>query len=96
MPDFYYKAKNETKCAPAPRSKTVKSATKKVVKKTATGAKVEPESSNSKDESFSRNSRKYATMPAKRTSDLIQVETENYSDTEQAAVDESDEETPSR
>jgi len=93
MPDFYYKSKNETKCAPAVRVKNVKE--KKLTKKAPTSVKTEIKSS---DESFSRNSRKYATMPAKRTSDLIQVDTENYSDHEQGpgCDPESDEDAPSR
>lgn len=98
MPDFYYKAKNETKSAPAkaPRSKASKRNTKKIVEESKTNTENETESNN---ESFTRNSRKYATMPAKRTSDLIQVDTENYSDTEQGAAAESDDDdtdSPSR
>jgi len=98
MPDFYYKAKNETKSAPAkaPRSKASKRNTKKIVEESKTNNENETESNN---ESFTRNSRKYATMPAKRTSDLIQVDTENYSDTEQGAAAESDDDdtdSPSR
>ena len=104
MPDFYYKSKNETKCAPAnaPRSKTGKKEARKV---TENGIKKGKEESEEKpvdgeasvgDESFTRNSRKYATMPTKRTSDIITVEAENYSDTEQGPGAESDEDTPSR
>jgi len=98
MPDFYYKSKSETKSAPAtaPRSKSGKKETKKVAVN-GTKKKVETEEkkeSSVRDESFTRNSRKYATMPAKRTSDIITVEADNYSDTEQVA--ESDEDSPSR
>merc|ERR1712112_195402 len=94
MPDFYYKAKNETKSAPAeaPRSKASKRNTKKIVNESKTNTENETESNN---ERFTRNSRKYATMPAKRTSDLIQVDTENCSDTEQGAGAESDDDTDS-
>merc|ERR1712029_1171812 len=99
MPDFYYKSKSETKSAPAtaPRSKSGKKETKKVAvngtKKKVAETEEKTESS-ARDESFTRNSRKYATMPAKRTSDIITVETDNYSDTEQVA--DSDEDSPSR
>ncbi len=106
MPDFYYKSKSETKSAPAtaPRSKSGKKDTKKVTEN-GTKKKVEAEEkrdanpeSSVRDESFTRNSRKYATMPAKRTSDIITVEADNYSDTEQGPGAESDEDTdnPSR
>ena len=110
MPDFYYKAKNETKCAPAPRTSAKAAAKKEARSKAAAGAdkrKVDSSSCGAADaetgaaaaeESFTRNSRKYATMPSKRTSDLITIDTDNYSDTEQAAA-ESDEDTdtaPSR
>ena len=99
MPDFYYKAKNETKCAPAPRqSKSNKTSTAKKSTTADDDKKVESESATVKDESFSRNSRKYSTMPSKRTSDLIQVDTENYSANEQAALDSDDDDgdSPSR
>ena len=107
MPDFYYKSKSETKSAPAtaPRSKTGKKETKKASSENGAKKKVETNGEKSdggessvRDESFSRNSRKYATMPAKRTSDIITVEADNYSDTEQGPGVESDEDTdnPSR
>jgi len=71
------------------------------VAENGTKKKVEAEEkteSSVRDESFTRNSRKYATMPAKRTSDIITVEADNYSDTEQGQGAESDEDTdnPSR
>ena len=105
MPDFYYKSKSETKSAPAtaPRSKSGKKVTKKgtengAKKKVVAEEKTENTGSSVRDESFTRNSRKYATMPAKRTSDIITVEADNYSDTEGGPGAESDEDTdnPSR
>ena len=87
MPDFYYRAKNQTRYAPANRTKTRNRQPKKSVN-------VKCSEGKAADSSFVRNSRKYSTLPPKRTSDLITVETENYSDTE-AGPDgtESDDET---
>ena len=77
MPDFYYKAKSETKCAPMPKPRSSKKEAKKVTLAT------KRETSQNGDKSFFRNSAKYATLPAKRTSDIIHLEAEHQSDTEQ-------------
>lgn len=90
MPDFYYKAKSETKCAPSnkPRTKSSKKEKgKTMATKTVTEKVAEKEESD-----FSRNSAKYATLPAKRTSDIIHLETEHHSDTEQGFKEESSDE----
>jgi len=85
MPDFYYKAKSETKCAPTSKPRT----SKKEVKKVVIASKLETQSSN---QNFTRNSAKYATLPAKRTSDIIHLESEHHSDTEQGPKEESSDE----
>ena len=91
MPDFCYRAKNQTRYAPANRTKSRTRQPKKSV-----NVNKSSEGKAEADSSFVRNSRKYSTLPPKRTSDLITVEAENYSDTE-AGPDgtESDDETQS-
>merc|ERR1719481_1112239 len=90
MPDFYYKAKSETKCAPSnkPRTKLLK----KEKGKTLATKTVTEKVSEKEESDFSRNSAKYATLPAKRTSDIIHLETEHHSDTEQGVKEESSDE----
>jgi len=85
MPDFYYKAKSETKCAPTSKPRT----TKKEAKKVVMASKLETQNSS---QNFTRNSAKYATLPAKRTSDIIHLESEHHSDTEQGVKEESSDE----
>ena len=68
MPDFYYKTKSETRCAPnsRPRSGAAKAA-----------ATLSPERSR-----FIRNGAKYATLPVKKCKEFVFSEAENHSDTE--------------
>ena len=57
------------------------------------GEKKEEDSPSSPSASFVRNSAKYATLPAKRTSEIIECDTEHHSDIEPGSPDEdSDEE----
>jgi len=94
MPNFYYKSKTETKVAPSAasvRGKTKRNNSVKKVSVAATnGTKTVTASESNK--SFERNSAKYATLPAKRASGIINCETEHYSDTEQGGNDESSDE----
>ena len=94
MPDFCYRAKNTTRYAPANRTKSRVRQPKKSVK-----VKCSEDKTENKDSSFVRNSRKYSTLPPKRTSDLIIVEPDNYSDTEagpEGTESEDETQTPSR
>jgi len=91
MPNFYYKSKTETKVAPNAASVRGKMKRNNSVKKIAVAANSTVAATES-NKSFERNSAKYATLPAKRASGIINCETEHYSDTEQGANETSDEE----
>ena len=83
MPDFTYKTKSEMKCAPTAKPRPTKKEAKKVALSTSkpgtpgTGQK------------FVRNGAKYATLPAKRTSKLIHLDTEHHSENEHGGKEES-------
>jgi len=66
--------------------RTTKKEAKKVV---VMASKLETQNSS---QNFTRNSAKYATLPAKRTSDIIHLESEHHSDTEQGVKEESSDE----
>ena len=86
MPDFTYKTKSEMKCAPTAKPRPTKKEAKKVALSTSkpgtpgTGQK------------FVRNGAKYATLPAKRTSKLIHLDTEHHSENEHGGKEESSDE----
>jgi len=77
MPDFTYKTKSEMKCAPTAKPR----ATKKEAKKASTSTSKPGTPGTS--QKFIRNSAKYATLPAKRTSKIIHLDTEHHSENEQ-------------
>ena len=93
MPDFVYKTKNETRCAPnqKPRSTILKEKNKKACTLSPERSKATAPAAT---ERFARNSAKYATLPAKKPKDIIVPDSDAHSDAETGlrGADSSDEE----
>merc|ERR1712080_596797 len=87
MPDFTYKTKSEMKCAPTAKPRP----TKKEAKKTVQQPSSKPGTPGT-GQKFVRNSAKYATLPAKRTSKIIHLDTEHHSENEHGGKEESSDE----
>jgi hypothetical protein len=83
MPDFTYKTKSEMKCAPTAKPRPTKKEAKKVA---LSSSKPGTPGTGQK---FVRNSAKYATLPAKRTSKIIHLDTEHHSENEHGGKGES-------
>ena len=86
MPDFTYKTKSEMKCAPTAKPRPTKKEAKKVA---LSSSKPGTPGTGQK---FVRNSAKYATLPAKRTSKIIHLDTEHHSENEHGGKEESSDE----
>ena len=89
MPDFTYKTKSEMKCAPTLKPRPTKKEAKKVAALSSASSKPGTPGTGQK---FVRNSAKYATLPAKRTSKIIHLDTEHHSENENGGKDESSDE----
>jgi len=84
MPDFSYRTKSEMKCAPTAKPRP----SKKEAKKVAAASPSKPATPGT-GQKFGRNSAKYATLPAKRTSKIIHLDTEHHSENEHGGKEDS-------